>query len=122
VCVTQEDREQSSAPRAKPGLSLARLGLHRRKLSTADRHKTCIEHHQSPADTRRRGFSEVGRPYIASSTVMPRKYAGFTRLVVLIKYGLSAERFVRLGKASVHALDGFNNLSPFMFPAHAKFF
>jgi hypothetical protein len=37
---------ESSAPRAKPGLSLARLGLHRGKLSTADRHKTCIEHHQ----------------------------------------------------------------------------
>jgi hypothetical protein len=53
---------------------------------------------------------------------MPRKYAGFTRLVVLIKYGLPAERFVRLGKASFHALEGFINLFPFMFPAHAKFF
>ena len=35
---------------------------------------------------------------------------------------LAAARFVPLGKASFHALEGFNNLFPFVFPAHAKFF
>jgi hypothetical protein len=35
---------------------------------------------------------------------------------------LAAVRFVLLGKASFHALDGFNNLFPFVFSAHAKFF
>jgi hypothetical protein len=74
------------------------------------------------AGTAVEALAKVRRPYIASSIVMPRKYAGFTRLVVLIKYDLSAERFVRLGKASFHALKGFINLFPFMFPAHAKFF
>jgi hypothetical protein len=73
------------------------------------------------AGTGRRGFSEVGRPSpaVPSCRVNTRDLRG---LVVLIKYGLPAERFVRLGKASFHALEGFINLFPFMFPAHAKFF
>ena len=89
-------------------------------------HASCIlssnETTKTFAGTGRPGFCEYRQTSIASSTVMPRKYAGFTRLVVLIKCGLSAERFVRLGKASFHALEGFNNLFPFIFPAHAKFF
>jgi hypothetical protein len=67
--------------------------------------------------------ANVGRPYIASRTVMPRKYAGFTR-TCRSQLGLrfkAAARFVPLGKASSHALEGVKNLYPFMFPADAKF-
>jgi hypothetical protein len=75
---------------------------------------------------------------------MPRKYAGFTRprgpnksqhthqtsgkatplncMITACVIFLAAARFVLLGKASFHALDGFNNLFPFMFQAYAKFF
>ena len=79
--------------------------------------------------------ANVGRPYIASSTVMPRKYAGFTRTCRSLRQSdaaklhdhglcnfLAAARFEMFGKASFHAVEGFNNLFPFVSAAHAKFF
>jgi hypothetical protein len=95
------------------------------------------------AGTGRRGFSEVGRPSpaVPSCRINTRDLRA---LVVLIKVSirikppakatplncmitacvifLAVARFVLLGKASFHALEGFSNLFRFVFPAHAKLF